>query len=305
MKRFIALCVFILVYVQPSFAAEPTQKIVTCNVVGGLGNQLFQIANALAVAWDYGYTPLFPRITQAESYLFPRPVYWDSVFHKLKTYHPTVANERFLHVTPVQEESSFAYKKIEPTDAGIKLIGYYNSHKYFDHHREKIWETFRLPAEMEAVVDRRYREIVESENGETISIHIRLDDTFIAPIPGVIDFWKEPYDSYYDLAIALFPGDVTFVVISDDSNWSRNYMKEKLRGRRAVYVTGEDYLDLYVMAKCKHNIIVNSTYSWWGAYLNQNPEKKVVAPKYWQCRGNTPYRPDLHMPDWILIDNEY
>jgi hypothetical protein len=158
---------------------------------------------------------------------------------------------------------------------------------------------------MDAVVENRYQEIVARGNEDTVSIHIRLDDTFIAPIDGVIDFWRKPYDSYYDRAIALFSGDVTFVVFSDNSAWSLEYMKEKLRGRRVFYVCDKDYLDLNLMARCKNNIIVNSTYSWWGAYLNRNPDKVVVSPKYWQARGNTPYRPDILMPNWTLIDNEY
>jgi hypothetical protein len=151
----------------------------------------------------------------------------------------------------------------------------------------------------------RYQEIVAGGQAETVSIHIRLDDTFIAPIPGVIDFWKKPYDSYYDQAIALFPGDVIFVIFSDNCAWSREYMKEKLRGRRAVYFCDKDYLDVNLMALCTHNIIVNSTYSWWGAYLNRNSDKIVVSPKYWQGKGNTPYRPDILMPNWTLIENEY
>ena len=287
----------------PAVAAK--QKVVSCHVVGGLGNQLFQIANALAVAWDYGYEPIFPRILQSDSYLYPRPVYWDSMFHKIPTYDPREVSESDLHLTPYFEESSFYYKKINPENDRIKFSGYFISAKYFDHHREKIWEVFKLPAELEAENKLRYLEIVASGNEETVSIHIRLDDTFIAPIPGVIDFWKEPYASYYDQAIALFPGDVTFVIFSDNCAWSREYMKEKLRGRRAVYICGKDYLDVHLMALCKHNIIVNSTYSWWGAYLNRNPNKIVVSPKYWQAKGNTPYRPDILMPNWTLIENEY
>lgn len=204
---------------------------------------------------------------------------------------------------PYFEESSLFYRKIEPMGDRIQLSGYFISAKYFDHHREKILETFELPEQAKAIVASRYEEIVAQGNAETVSIHIRLDDTFIAPIPGVIDFWKEPYDRYYDEAIALFPGDVTFVVFSDNCAWSAEYMKEKLKGRRVVYVCGQDYLDLYLMARCKHNIIVNSTYSWWGAYLNRNPDKIVVSPKFWQAEGNTPYRPDILMPNWTLIEN--
>lgn len=83
--RFFPKLLFCVVCLLQAVASD---RIVSCHVVGGLGNQLFQIANALAVAWDYGYEPIFPKISQAESYLFPRPVYWDSIFHKIATYDP-------------------------------------------------------------------------------------------------------------------------------------------------------------------------------------------------------------------------
>lgn len=277
-------------------------KILSCQVAGGLGNQLFQIANALAMAWDYGYEPIFPMISYAESRVAPRPVYWDSIFHKIQTY---TCEESYLDLVPCYEESCLYYKKIYPSEDRVKLIGYFPSHRYFDHHREKIWAMFELPPEWDAIVEERFREIKINEADVTVSIHIRLDDTFLEPVHGVIDFWRKPYDSYYDQAISLFPADVILVIFSDNCAWSREYMKDKLQGRRAVYVCDQDFLDINLMARCDHNIIVNSTYSWWGAYLNQNPDKIVVAPKYWQARGNHPFRPDIHMPNWTLIDNCY
>lgn len=278
-----------------------SEKIVSAQVMGGLGNQLFQIANGLAVGWDYDYTPIFPRLMQAESRLAPRPVYWNTVFHKIQTH----SMGEDLRLASYHEENSLRYRKIEPISDRIKFFGYFQSAKYFDHQREKILDTFQLPSELQAIVEQKYQEIVWKENDHTVSIHIRLDDTFATPVSGVIDFWRQPYDSYYDAAIAMFPGDVTFVVFSDNCDWSREYMKEKLKNRRAVYVCNEDYIDLFLMAHCKHNILINSTYSWWGAYLNKNPDKIVVSPKYWQKKENTPYRYEMLMPNWILIDNVY
>lgn len=284
-----------------SGALAANERIISCEVVGGLGNQLFEIANTLAVAWDYGYEPIFPKISESNSRVSPRPVYWETMFHKLTTYRTS----EDLGLEPYYDISGHFYKKIELIGDKIKLIGHFPSGKYFDHHRDRIIQTFQLPTKIKSEVEQVYQEIVNQENENTVSIHIRLDDTFQEPVAGVIDFWRKPYDSYYDEAIALFPGDVTFVVISDNCEWSFEYMKEKLKDRRAVYLCGEDYFDMHLMALCKHNIIVNSTYSWWGAYLNQNPEKIVVSPKYWQMEGNTPYRPDILMPEWTLISNQH
>lgn len=260
------------------------------------------VAAAVSVSLDYGYRLTLPKITKADSLFEPRPVYWDTVFHKLPT-HPPELN---LNLVTYDDKSPLCYTKIEPTHDRVILSGYFPSAKYFDHHRDVILEMFQLPDDLQKIVEQKYQEITASENGNTVSIHVRLDDTFkFHSIPGVIDFWREPYNSYYDKAIEQFPGDITFVVFSDNCNWTQEFMKEKLKGRRAVYVCNQDYIDLFLMAKCKHNIIVNSTYSWWGAYLNRNPDKITVSPKYWQKRENTPYRPDLLMPNWVLIDNIY
>ncbi len=296
MTRYLFLfCFFIL---NCGFAEE---KIVSCTFRGGLGNQLFQAAATLSFAWDYGYTPVFTKLDQAMSRVAPRPVYWDTIFHQLSLIPLGEERDFYLYA----EESSLYYKPIEPKAEKMKLEGYFPSAKYFDRHREKILSMFQLPPDAKEEVEKRYRNIVSEENENTVSIHIRFDDTFINPVPGVIDFWREPFDSYYDQAIALFPGDVTFVVFADNCETSRNFIEKKLIGRRVVYSCGTDYLDLHLMALCRHNIIINSTYCWWGAYLNRNPNKIVVSPKYWQGRDNTPYRGDILMPEWTLIDNLY
>jgi hypothetical protein len=293
------LLIFLTIFIFPLKPASANQKIVSCQVIGGLGNQLFQVANTLATAWTHGYMPLFPKTSYAQSRVSPRPVYWDSFFHKLALY----PEELQLDFTSCYEESIFYYRPLILSGDQIRLEGFFVSAKYFDHYRDKILEYIQLPAAMQATVNERYKAIIDEHTTETVSIHIRLDDTFHEPVPGVIDFWRKPYDSYYDSAIEQFPGDVTFVVFSDNSDWSREYMKEKLQGRHVSYVSDKDYLDLALMALCKHNIIVNSTYSWWGAYLNQNPNKIVVSPKFWQAKENTPYRPDVLMPNWVLIEN--
>lgn len=60
--------------------------------------------------------------------------------------------------------------------------------------------------------------------------------------------------------------------------------------------------DLRLMSACKHHIIANSSFSWWGAWLNTSPDKLVVAPKYWMCRGDT-YYPEIFPAGWVCIDN--
>ena len=109
-----------------------------------------------------------------------------------------------------------------------------------------------------------------------VSIHLRRTDYVGNP------FYVDLSDTdYYEKAIDLFPHD-TFLVFSDDLVFAR----EKFKGERYKIVEGNGPTqDLNLMASCKSNIIANSTFSWWAAWLNPNPEKKVVAPKAWHPDG--------------------
>ncbi len=86
--------------------------------------------------------------------------------------------------------------------------------------------------------------------------------------------------NYYDRAIALFRGE-KFLVFSDDLDFCRNYFQ----GENFEFFAGTELEDLNKMASCKANIIANSSFSWWAAYLNPNPDKKVVYPLKWFADG--------------------
>ena len=109
-----------------------------------------------------------------------------------------------------------------------------------------------------------------------VSIHIRrgdyVDNSFYTNLDDT---------DYYERAIELFPFD-KFVVFSDDIEFA----KTKFKGDRFSFYEGKDEIDDFnTMASCKDNIIANSSFSWWAAYLNPNPGKKVVAPKDWYTDG--------------------
>src|SRR3990167_9545603 len=83
---------------------------------------------------------------------------------------------------------------------------------------------------------------------------------------------------YYDRAMALFPED-NFLVFSDDPEWAKEKFKDNPRVQ--VMDKGDEVSDFNLLASCKHQIIANSSFSWWAAFLNPNPSKKVIAPKQW------------------------
>ncbi len=108
---------------------------------------------------------------------------------------------------------------------------------------------------------------------------------------------------YYDKAVSYFQtkyGDVTFFVFSNDMEWA----KQNIKADKLCFVecnTGKDsWKDMYLMTQCKHNIIANSSFSWWGAWLNQNKDKEVIAPSLWLYHADN--KDMIYCEGWKIID---
>ena len=145
---------------------------------------------------------------------------------------------------------------------------------------------------------------VQSEQS-SISLHIRRGN--YANIESVNLVHGTMPISYYEDAINFFEGEIVnpkFYVFSDDISWAKDNLKLK---HPSVFVDHNDdkcdYEDLRLMANCKHHIIANSTFSWWAAWLNQKPDKRVIAPRQWSFPG-AKFKPvvDTLIPsDWQII----
>lgn len=169
------------------------------------------------------------------------------------------------------------------------IDGYWQSEKYFLSIADVVRKDFTFPEAPER------NKILAAEMAENISvsIHVRRGD-YVGCYP-VTD------ETYYDPAMAYFRekyGNVHFYVFSNDMAWCC----EHLKAEKISYVewnTGEDSpFDMWLMTQCKHNIIANSSFSWWGAWLNQNEGKEVVAPRTWFYHAETP---DVYCNDWMVL----
>ena len=169
------------------------------------------------------------------------------------------------------------------------IDGYWQSEKYFNPIADTIIKDFTF---LEVSVRNK---LLAKEMSEkiSVSIHVRRGD-YLGGFP-VMD------ENYFKLAMTYFTkkyGDVHFYVFSNDIDWCRNHLKAE----RITFVdwnTGKDSpSDMWLMSQCKHNIIANSSFSWWGAWLNQNEGKVVIAPKTWFYHAETP---DVYCNNWIVI----
>ena len=174
--------------------------------------------------------------------------------------------------------------------------GYWQHEEYFCDVKETIWEAFSFPEP----ADGQNKEIIALlRASESVSLHVRRGDYVNHPLfRGICD------SDYYKRAIHYIEERVNprlYCVFSNDMAWCESYLPGLLPGKKVVYVDwnkgAESYVDMQLMSLCRHNIIANSSFSWWGAWLNRNPQKVVVAPERWM---NSPIE-DPVSDKWIKL----
>lgn len=223
---------------------------VTCKLYGRMGNQMFQIAATMGVAWKYGVEFVIPQFTGPSPQESGDPLYF--------THFPKY--NRKIHVIKRHwVEKDHGYRQIVYAPA-MQLDGYFQSEKYFDHIREEVLMWF------EKIFD-----LTRPLRPDTVALHVRRGDYVGSP-----NFPLAPM-IYYDQAIEHFKskGLTKVLVCSDDIAWCKDNLKQEAEFE---FFEGDSYGDMWEMSRCAHQIISNSTFSWWSAWLNRNPNKQVLAP---------------------------
>jgi hypothetical protein len=283
---------------------------------GGLGNQLFQYAAGLSLG-QHHHVPVKVDINELKEA--------DKKIKTQRSYEldkliepPLVASEeeiefftrqnilnkyldklRSSHRRLIYNEKKFQFdKNFFSAGPTTYLKGYRQSEKYFISIEEKIRFEFQLkPALLQNV--QAYVGQLASE--ESVSIHIRRGDYANALVQNYHGTLNEEYYQAAINTISAAIKNTSFYIFSDDIKW----IKDKLKFSRPVEfisgsVTKTPYEDFYLMSRCKHNIIANSSFSWWAAWLNSNPGKIVIAPKKWF--NNAPYDTrDLIPEGWLKL----
>lgn len=206
---------------------------------------------------------------------------------------------KFLHIKFIYEESFSVYSEQYLNAKGFILYykGYWQSELYFKD-KTDVLNIFRFTSEMLNSQTRDFQNVIFSKQN-TVSVHIRRGDYLAGD--SVQMFGNICTMDYYRKAIDFIISKLeesVIIIFSDDIDW----VKDNLSISNSVFVdwnTGHDsWQDMFLMSICKHNIIANSSFSWWGAYLNDNPDKIVVAPKKWH---NLHSAPDICPKEWIRL----
>lgn len=269
------------------------------KILGGLGNQMFQYALYLSLKEQFPHEQVKIDISCFKSYPLHNGFEINRVFAQnapvasfkdiLKVAYP-YPNYRFWQVgkyilptrkTMCVERKDFTFDATALIRQGnCYYDGYWQHEEYFCFVKETIWEAFSFPE----MTDRRNTEIMQRlQTTNSVSLHIRRGDYINHPFfRGICDL------DYYKRAICYMEERVApqlYCIFSNDIDWCENNLHELLSGKEVIYVDWnngmESYVDMQLMSLCQHNIIANSSFSWWGAWLNRNPRKIVVSPQKW------------------------
>ena len=269
---------------------EKIVSFVTCRLKGpstlnsihnfGLANQMFQIATASSYAVDNNLTAKFPELRKKKF-----GGYINNIFNKLST--KDIEEIEFEYFEP-----GFNFSNI-PSFKNIRINGYFQSELYFIKNKKYITNLFAPSLEDIEYINRKYGWYLEN----SISCHIRLGDyKFLeSHHPNLLE------QGYYQKALNYFDYHKKNVLIfSDDIEHCKKL--EQFNKPNFYFIENEpDYMDMYIMSMCQNNIIANSTFSWWGAWLNSNKNKTVVSPKNWFGKAKNYNTESLIPVDWIRI----
>ena len=274
------------------------------RMTGGLGNQMFQYALYLKLI-SMGREVKFDDVTEYE---LPnaRPI----MLWAFGIDYPRATMEEidkitdgFLYLSHRIRRKIFGRKSLEYMENTCNfdvqvlqrepayLTGYFQSEKYFADIEEEVRKAFvfspvifeRAGAQLKEKILFYEKEMKESLS---VSLHIRRGDY----LENSEVYGGNCTQAYYDKAISVIKGnypEAVFFVFSNEDDWAADWCKEQEKkcGSKFVAVTGapeeQGYLDMYLMSQCKHHIVANSSFSWWGAWLNDSKKKCVIAPARW------------------------
>lgn len=325
--------------------------LLTTNVVGGLGNQLFLIANLLATTRRTGIPAFVEPAAFSSSAEAPRPTYWTSLFRELDQHGiqltSTLTSSSALPVVNVPEMRPVRKIELDPQRACVyKMIGFFQSATFFDDY--PVLLRGAIPADLWRVAHGHLRRHYRSDMCHTVALHVRRGD-----YTRFRDIFEQLEVDYYDTAVRQLLGGLLsqqaqrasqqsfetpsaglssptlhLLLFCDELRVAQTmagYFRVKYRGLRVSVVSPEleegeghafgiegrdtltsaalprEVLELLMMAQCNDVVMANSTFSWWGAYFNHVPLRRVIAPSKWFVKDPYPASNHLYCPGWMLI----
>lgn len=220
---------------------------------GRLGNQLFQIAATIAIAKRNNANFIFPNWKYSEYFKNSLPT------GELKNFKIYNENPKASYEIKIDNQHNW------------DLRGFFQSENFFKEYEELIRYYLEPSTELSNYIFNKYFKLLDG--GKTCSVHVRRGDYL-----NQSNYFPVQPLEYYTTAINKIGNDFKFIFFSDDIKWC----KENFSGDNFYFIENElDIVDLFLMSYCDDHILSNSSFSWWGAWLNESEEKTVICPEHW------------------------
>lgn len=294
---------------------------VIVQLKGGLGNQMFQYAIGRAIALRHATTLRFDlqEIAADNARAFGLPVWrivgdpasrvdvlrmrvLDQVSRKLRPSAPY-----YRHPLVIEREFTFDSNLLE-AKRDCWLFGHWQSEKYFEAVEAQVRADFTPAREIDTTTRAVEREILACGN-RSVFLHIRRSD-YVNWAPNLLAHGSCSIEYYLRAAdlIAQQVCDPRFFAFSDDPEWVRDNLRLPYHTTIVshnkpgdAFHVGSEHEDLWLMSRCRHAVLANSSFSWWGAWLNNERERIVIAPRRWFGTLEHDTR-DLIPAGWIRMD---
>jgi hypothetical protein len=275
---------------------EQKEKEITAHLMGGMGNLLFIVAASFALSKKYK--------TKLRFYC-NSDLWRDSKRQNIKkykmfeTFDIDCVNNRKSGIT--YREPHFFYDSVT-LDRRIHncIYGYFQSYKYFNTYKSEFINMLHNPYK-QAIEETLKKYSHSHSNNSTVSIHVRRTDYL-----ALSDVHLNLDMSYYEEAMSHFSAEnSTFVIFSDDVEFIRREPVFQKCNHKHIVTSEDDEYCFWLMAACEHNIIANSSFSWWASYINSNPNKIIISPNRWFGQKGPVYKiRDIipETPNYKLID---
>lgn len=278
---------------------------ITCNLMGGLGNQLFQIFATISYAIKKHNQFKFLN-SEILNYGTLRYTFWRSFLSNLK---PFLITELPKDIKVIREKE-FSYNELEIdeySDEDIIISGYFQSYRYFEHQYSMLIRIINLDKKRGEL--KKKLELPDDYFTDKISMHFRIGDykniQHVYPL-ATYEYYERALKQIHDktgksgFTVLYFCEDVdiedVIIIINKLINAYPNC--QFIRGDSSL----ADWEQMLLMSLCHHNIIANSSFSWWGAYFNSNNDKVVCYPSVWFGPTIGHNTKDLCPPEWIKVD---
>lgn len=276
-------------YSQLQLENMSDSNVVSVHLMGGLGNQLFQLFACISYGLSHSRRIILPYSEILTTGTI-RNTYWDTLFHTIK-HMTTFVNTQYTIDSLAQfatfRENGYRFKPIGPSRVpNVRLYGYFQSPNYFQEHYDTICSLMNLPNQISQIRN-TYTQYF-TENTITVSMHFRIGDYI-----NIQDHHPIMPVQYYLSALQHIlmlhngnPCEVLYFCEQSDID-TVSYMISQIKGvvHNVNFVRADnaisDWEQMLLMSNCQDNIIANSTFSWWGAYLNQTRNKHVCYPMNW------------------------